>query len=156
MSAAVLLAAYNGQKYIGEQLDSLLAQTVSDFKVFIHDDGSTDGTLGIILDYAARFPDRLCIVEGTSQGGAKENFWFLLKSVEADFYFFCDQDDVWLPEKMEKQIEALNETNNSSMALVFSDMFVCDESLGIISESFWDYIGRDASAFQVCAWCWLA
>ncbi|MBR1628139.1 MAG: glycosyltransferase family 2 protein, partial [Lachnospiraceae bacterium] len=149
MKTAVLLATYNGRRFLEAQLDSLMGQTVADFVIAIHDDGSTDGTVSLLEKYRSKFPERIEVVEGPSCGGAKENFWFLLSQVEADVYFFCDQDDVWIPEKIERQRQVLLSFDNNTPALVFSDMKVCDESLGTMAESFWDYIGRDAGELRL-------
>ena len=146
----MLLATYNGERFLGEQLDSLLSQTVDDFEIFAHDDGSTDGTISILDEYKIRFGERLHIIEGKPLGGAKENFWFLLKNVEADVYFFCDQDDVWLPHKIEKERKELISLGGDPAsagchpAVVFSDMLVCNEDLSVRAPSFLSYIGRDA------------
>ena len=94
---AIILATYNGGKYLREQLDSIFAQTYTKWHLFIHDDGSVDDTNQIIMEYRFRNPDKITIVEGVSTGGAKNNFYFLLKNVEASLYMFSDQDDVWLP-----------------------------------------------------------
>ena len=75
---AILMATYNGEKYIEEQLDSILQQTYSDTAVFIHDDGSTDGTIDIVKKYTEKYPDRVKIVEGEPTGGSKNNFLYLL------------------------------------------------------------------------------
>ena len=173
MTTAVLLATYNGARFLGEQLSSLMTQTVSDFVVYVHDDGSTDDTRSVIEDFAARFPGRIVSIEGAPCGGAKENFWFLLSRVEADVYFFCDQDDVWLPQKVAGERKALlrlieestkiekpegvpetpgsgGSTSDGALpCLVFSDMKVCDAQLSVTCDSFWTYIGRDASDLRL-------
>lgn len=99
---AILLAAYQGEKYISEQIDSILAQTEQNWMLYIHDDGSKDGTMRIIESYAKQYPNDICVVEGASTGGAKQNFFYLFHQVEAPYYMCCDQDDVWLPDKIEK------------------------------------------------------
>ncbi len=143
MKAAVLLAAFNGSRFIKEQLSSLMSQTYTDLTVYVHDDGSTDDTLDIVNEYAANYPGRIEIIEGPPSGSAKDNFWFLLKQVEADVYLFCDQDDVWLDDKAAREIERLKELPASSCRCVFCDMKVVDEKLKVIDESFLHYNGRD-------------
>jgi glycosyltransferase involved in cell wall biosynthesis len=95
---AILMATYNGEKYLGEQIDSLLAQTNMDWQLYIHDDGSTDNTQAILQEYAQKHSN-IHILEYESQRGAMKNFLSLLQRVEADYYMFCDQDDVWLKQK---------------------------------------------------------
>ena len=147
---AILLATYNGEKFIRQQLNSLFEQTSQNFRLVVHDDGSTDKTIEIINEYRDRYPDRVEVYYGNSCGGAKENFLWMLGRVEADFYLFCDQDDVWLPEKLERSVAALEEAENVyriagetvQPACVFTDMCVVDEELNNLSDSFIRYIGR--------------
>ena len=139
---AVLLAAYNGEPYIAQQLDSLFAQTCQDFTIYIHDDGSTDGTLNVIKDYIQRYPGRIHLLEYAPTGGAKENFFSLLNRVEADYYMFCDEDDYWQPEKIKLTMERMEETegqNREIPCLVFTDMAVTDAALHITHPSYLQY-----------------
>ena len=145
---AILLATYNGAKYLRAQLDSLFGQTNQDFRIVAHDDGSSDETINILNEYMDKYPDRLEIIYGHSTGSPKANFMYLLSEVEADYYFFCDQDDVWYPDKVKKSIEKLLETEIDSgemerkPAIVFTDMTVVDENLNVIDNSFIRYLGR--------------
>lgn len=148
---AILLATYNGEKYLRQQLNSLFSQTMQNFRLVIHDDGSTDNTADIINEYREKYPDRVEVFYGHSCGGPKENFLWMLGRVEADYYLFCDQDDVWLPEKLERSINAITEAEadrnfeegrTDSPICVFTDMRVVDEELNTISDSFIRYIGR--------------
>lgn len=138
---AVLIATYNGQKFLSEQLNSLLAQTNKNWHGFIHDDGSTDRTPEIIARYVRKYPEHFTVVDGPPSGGAKENFFYLLKQVEAPVYMFCDQDDVWLDFKIEKSYEELRKIDISEdvPALVFTDLKVVDSNLNIISDSMNEY-----------------
>ncbi len=136
----VLLATYNGRRFIGEQLDSLLNQTYKDFKVLIHDDGSTDGTADIIDGYIARYPDKFSRIEAPATGSAAANFAFLFSKCDDDYIMFCDQDDVWMPEKIEKTLAAVKaaeaETDADVPVLAHSDLAVTDAALNIINDSF--------------------
>ena len=138
----VLLATYNGQEFLKEQLDSLLAQSFQNFKIVIHDDGSCDDTPSIIADYKKEHPDRILVLQGKATGCAKNNFLWMLKEVEADYYFLCDQDDVWHKDKIKKSLEAIESMDADGPACVFTDMFVTDDSLQVLSDSFVAYIGR--------------
>ena len=142
MNTAILLATYNGQQFLAEQIDSLLGQTVSDFTIYIHDDGSTDGTAELLEKLAKKHAGRIVLVDGKPCGSAKENFWYLLSKVEADTYFFCDQDDVWLPKKVEKSLQKLQSLHGACRC-VFTDMRVVDGDLHEIDGSFLHYNGRD-------------
>ena len=142
MKTAVLLASYNGQNYIKEQLDSLLGQTCQDFVIYVHDDGSTDGTGQILADYTAKYPGRLQLMSGSPTGSAKANFLWMLGQVTADNYLLCDQDDVWASDKVEQELAELSRLPADRPSLVFSDMYVVDEQLKQLSDSFIQYIGR--------------
>ena len=136
----VLLATYNGSEYLKQQLDSLFKQTFSDFRIVVHDDGSSDATLDIINTYRNNYPEKIELLYGDSLGSPKANFLWMLTQVEAEIYFFCDQDDVWHETKIEKSLYALGKINTP--ACVFTDMWVTDESLNVLSDSFIRYIGR--------------
>lgn len=143
---AILLATYNGEKYISEQIDSILKQTDHDWMLYIHDDGSKDETVSILEKYAKQYPEQICIVEGKSTGGAKQNFFYLFSQVEAPHYMCCDQDDVWLPEKIEmtkKEMNCLEKEDESLPCLVFTELKVVDEDLNIISDKMSHYQGLD-------------
>lgn len=146
---AILLATYNGGQYLRQQLDSLFAQTNHDFRIVIHDDGSTDDTIDIINEYRDRFPDRVELLYGNPKGSPMANFMYMLSEVEADYYFLCDQDDVWLPDKVQESLNALqvllSEAKSAQPlpAIVFTDMYVVDKDLKIIDNSFIRYLGRD-------------
>ncbi|MCR4568543.1 MAG: glycosyltransferase family 2 protein [Pseudobutyrivibrio sp.] len=144
-SIVVLLATYNGGKYLRRQLDSLFKQTNQDFRLVVHDDGSTDDTIAILEEYHDKYPDRVEIIFGNPCGGPKANFMYLLSEIEADYYFLCDQDDVWLDNKIQKSVDALRELeeNENNPTAVFTDMYVVDSELNTLSKSFIRYIGRD-------------
>lgn len=131
---AILLATYNGGRYLREQLDSLFQQTLKDWTLYVHDDGSADQTCEILKEYAKRY-DNLIVLDYPSQHGAKDNFLSLLQKVDADYYLFCDQDDKWVADKIEKQMAVMEETergNPGKPVLVFSDLFIVDGDLNQI------------------------
>lgn len=137
---AILLATYNGKQYIGEQIESLINQTFQDWHLYIHDDESSDGTRQILAEYKETYPDKISIIDGRATGGAKKNFFYLLEQVESSMYVFCDQDDVWLPHKIEMEIDAFGKTDIVDIpALVFTDLKIVDANLKIRAESLWKY-----------------
>lgn len=163
---AVLLAAYNGRQYIDEMLASLAGQTYLNITCYIHDDGSDDGTQEIIRRWAGK-DSRIRVLEGPPKRSPKANFLWMLGQIEADYYMFADQDDVWLADKVEKTMAAMQgllrrkagrkdsgtadgEANRedigspgSAVACIYTDMYVADEHLRVISDSFIRHIGRE-------------
>ena len=136
---AILLATYNGEKYIHEQIESILSQTYSEWEIYIHDDGSKDNTCEIILEYSHKYPEKIHIIEGAGTGCAKKNFFYLMSQVQAPYYMCCDQDDVWLETKIEKTIKKMKELEDQigkqNPILVFSDLEVVDSNLNLIAAS---------------------
>src|SRR5205085_8699781 len=99
----ILLATYNGEKYIDEQLQSLLNQTYTNWHLIIRDDNSTDGTPAILASYQQQYPEKITIMPNKGANlGSVLNFNALLTFAHnAHYIMFCDQDDQWLPDKIE-------------------------------------------------------
>ncbi|MCR5576079.1 MAG: glycosyltransferase family 2 protein [Oscillospiraceae bacterium] len=132
MKTIVLLSACNGGKYLREQLDSLIAQTVENVEILVRDDGSTDDTRMILAEYAER--GALRWYAGENLGPAR-SFWRLLQDAEeADTYAFCDQDDVWDADKLEIAVSALARLDASKPALYCGDVRVTDAKLHVLAE----------------------
>ena len=132
----ILLATYNGEKYIKEQIESILNQTYSNFRLIISDDCSKDNTKKILEEYAQK-DDRIKIYFQKENLGYVKNFEFLLTKVENEIYMLSDQDDYWMPEKIEKSVELLKKEEAD---LVFCDLEVVDGNLNKIYDSFNDYM----------------
>ena len=136
-SIAVLLATYNGGKYIREQLDSLFQQSCDCFHLYVRDDGSSDDTMKIIEEFRQKYSNRITILEDSQKHrGAAKSFMYLLENVDSEYYMFCDQDDIWLPEKVEKTFDRMKEIEGTAPVLVATDLRVVDEQLSPIKESF--------------------
>lgn len=145
----ILMATYNGDKYIREQLDSILNQSYKDWHLVISDDLSTDYTMSILDEYVKNNPNKIEIVSSNCHfGNAKENFMWLCKNRlnqenTSEYYMFCDQDDVWLEDKIERSLYRMHELeekySKDECLLVFSDLILCDEKLEIINNSFFEY-----------------
>ncbi len=127
----VLMATYNGEKYLKEQIDSILNQTYKNIHLIISDDCSTDKTREILKTYEEN--ERISVFYQEKNLGYVKNFEFLLKQVENNLYMLSDQDDFWMPEKIEKSVEKLQ---NENLDLVFGDLEVVDENLNTIYNSF--------------------
>ncbi len=140
---AILMATYNGEKFIKEQIDSILQQTNSDWCLFINDDGSFDKTISIIKEFQDRYPSKIYLLEFQSKGlGATRNFMTLLENVESKYYMFSDQDDVWLPTKIQRSLAEMNSAAKHSKLMpiiIHTDLTVVDASLNIVASSFYKY-----------------
>lgn len=140
----ILLATFGGATFLCEQLDSLFAQTCQDFRILVRDDGSTDDTVTILQRYAGLHPGRLELTPSDGQHlGASGSFARLLKESRAPYVMFCDQDDVWMSDKVEVTLAAMHDLERDHGArtplLVSTDLKVVDDRLDAISESFWGY-----------------
>lgn len=136
----ILLATYNGEKYLVEQFDSLLNQTFQDFRVIVHDDGSNDNTVEIIKTYCNKYPKKIIFINDYVQtGGAKNNFAHLMQFSDAPYIMFCDQDDIWLNNRIEKFVLTIESAEKiyapDTPLVVFSDLTVVDSELNIINKS---------------------
>jgi glycosyltransferase involved in cell wall biosynthesis len=140
INTAVLLSTYNGGKFLSQQLDSIFNQTYSQFTLYIRDDGSTDNTLEILNDYSSKYENIVILNDEKNNIGAPSSFLCLLKCVDAKYYMFCDQDDVWLENKIEVQVENIEKSNyNQNLPIVvFHDLILTNSDGIVIKESFWD------------------
>lgn len=131
---AILLATYNGEKYLREQMESLLTQKKVTTKIYIHDDFSTDGTKKIIEQVSSQFPNRVIMINSSHSLGVVKSYQFLLDNVDADFYLFSDQDDVWDENKVSEEIFLLKQFEGIP-SLVYSDLEIVDSKLNVLSQS---------------------
>lgn len=146
-SVAICMAVYNGEKYIAEQIESILNQTFTDWMLFIRDDGSTDLTVEIVERIAAKYPDKIELIHKSilSGGSPEKNFASILKWVTEhypfNYFMFSDQDDFWLRGKIEKTYKVMKETETvaGGPILVHTDLKVVDSELKESGSSFFAY-----------------
>ncbi len=141
-----LLATYNGARFLSEQIDSVLAQEAIDVCILARDDGSRDDTPAILAKYASMHPERFRVLPtDVPTGSAQRNFGQLLLASQAEYVAFCDQDDVWLPHKLQrtfKRMQQLEVQHGSHVPLLVStDLLVVDEALQAIAASLWQQNG---------------
>ncbi len=140
----ILLAVYNGEKYLEAQLNSLMSQTYQEFKVIVRDDLSSDSTVKIIEKYQKEFPNKIELLSD-DLGNLRSSKCFmqlLSQSGNGEYIMFCDQDDIWLPNKIElslNKIKSLEKVEGNIPLLVFSDLSVVNDQLCIFQKSFWQY-----------------
>lgn len=142
---AILMATYNGEKYICQQIDSILSQTCKDWEIYIHDDGSTDDTIAAVESYVEKYPDKIHLIDGKSTGGAKYNFFYMFGQVEAPYYMTCDQDDVWLEKKIELTYDKMLAIEDKAdiPCLVYTELRVVDSELNTIADTMSEYQSLD-------------
>ena len=106
---SVVICTYNGEKFLREQLDSVLSQTYPLYEIIIQDDGSTDATLRIAADYQKRYPQLIHIYEHENPNGWNINFLDAINLATGDYIACCDQDDIWEKDKIETQIREIGD-----------------------------------------------
>ncbi len=151
----ILMATYNGENYIKEQIDSIIAQTYNNWRLIIHDDQSVDRTVSIAKAAALDLSQEtgtgyvgkqqiLVTVNTQPCKGAAANFLGLLKAASSDYAMFCDQDDVWNPDKIEKTLRYMKKMEKKYgkdiPMLVYTDLSVVDAHLQVLAPSFLAYM----------------
>lgn len=141
----VLLATFNGERFLREQVESIAGQEYAEVRILARDDGSTDGTRGILEEYAAAYPVQFRLMpEGVATGSARKNFLALMQAASGPYVAFADQDDVWMPDKLAVCMEKMRALEARQPArtplLVFTDLRVVDEGLGVVEESLWKHL----------------
>ena len=136
MKIHILLSTYNGEQFLAEQIQSIQNQTVQDWKLLIRDDGSRDRTREIIQEFVAQDSRIHWINENESKNlGVIKSFHNLAQFEEADVYFFSDQDDVWLPQKLELSLAEARKYPAEMPLLVYMDLTVVNQDLEVLSSS---------------------
>ena len=134
----VLLSTYNGERYLAEQLQSLVAQKDVNVEILVRDDGSKDATVAMLDEWQVK--GALSWYTSANLGPGKSFIHLLQTATPGNYYAFCDQDDVWLPEKLRvtmDKMKAVEAENPGKPVIIHTDMNVVDESLNIIHDSFW-------------------
>jgi len=159
---AILLPTYNGEIYLSQQLDSLLSQSYSNFIIVSRDDSSDDKSLEVMQRYAEKFPEHFHVLNSDGVNlGACSSFSFLIQYVlenkailglDNAYMMFCDQDDVWKPNKIEESLYAMQNQETLSAGapvLVHSDLEVVDSKLHPLADSLFKYQGINSSRKSV-------
>lgn len=129
---AILMSTYNGEKYIKEQIESLLSQTYRNIEIYIRDDGSKDNTIKIIENYKEK-NNNIILKEGKNIGFINSFFELLKACNDADYYAYCDQDDIWMEDKIERAVKFLEKTDENKPALYFSNSDYYDSDMNFLA-----------------------
>lgn len=141
------MAVYNGEEFLAEQIDSILAQSAGEWHLYICDDGSSDDSFRIASEYGEKYPDRINAMKNEKPtGSACANFMGMLRNSEAEYVMFSDQDDFWHPHKIKLTFEKMHELEaeyGSSPLLVHTELEIADSGLNVTSPSFTRFQGLD-------------
>ncbi|MBD3232460.1 MAG: glycosyltransferase [candidate division Zixibacteria bacterium] len=140
---SVVMATYNGEKYLAEQIESILNQTHDNFELICIDDCSGDSTFDILTEFKKRFPGKISVYSNDKNLGSRKNFERACGYASGKYIAFSDQDDWWYPHKLEKLHKKI--IQNQKLAFVYSNAQLVDKNLSIVKESVWD---RDTKPFK--------
>lgn len=130
----ILMATYNGEAFVEEQVRSIINQTYSSWRLLVHDDGSTDQTLEILRRLAAEDARIVLIEDGIFHLGVARNFIHLVALATAPYCMFCDQDDIWLPNKVEKMLYAIEPLDQTLPQALYTNAYLWNPERGILSD----------------------
>jgi glycosyltransferase involved in cell wall biosynthesis/polysaccharide pyruvyl transferase WcaK-like protein len=141
----ILMATYCGEAFVREQIDSVFGQSCRDWRLIVRDDGSTDGTRAILERYARDHPGRIVLLADYERLGACANFARLLEHARSPYVMFCDQDDVWLPKKIELSLDRMRLVEEQHGAnrpvLLYTDLVPVHRDLRPMGASYWQVRG---------------
>ena len=141
----VLLSAYNGERFLQEQVESILMQEGVEVFLLIRDDKSSDGTVELIKKNQALFPGKIRLVEGHENIGCTRSFIELmriassLETLHPDYYAFSDQDDIWMPDKLLRSVTALDKMDASRPMLFCGESVLTDSNMHEVSRAYMAY-----------------
>lgn len=138
----ILLATYNGSKFIRQQIESILSQTYRNFRLLVRDDGSSDSTKQILKELAKKDPRIVLCDENGKNVGVNAGFEYLISQSTADYLMFSDQDDIWLPQKIETMIGYIPDHEFKTPYVVFSDSFIMFDEEKTNIRFLYNHIGR--------------
>ena len=131
----VVIATYNGEKFLNEQVDSILNQTINIDQIVVVDDCSKDNTSSIIDSYSDQYPDQFFVYKNEENLGPMQTFFRGIEKCRTDYIALSDQDDIWKPKKLEKLFDEL--TNNPDAQLCFHDLEIIGPVGNLRAQSWW-------------------
>jgi len=140
----IIISTYNGERFLDEQINSIFDQRYYEWVISIRDDNSVDNTQSIVEIFSNKSPNKVVIVKDfLGNLNVKESYSLLMQQEDVDYLLFCDQDDVWLPDKIDKTLAAMRAAEERFGAetplLIHTDLCVVDRDLQPIAPSFWKY-----------------
>lgn len=145
----IIMATYNGENYVSQQIESILNSEGVDVFVTVYDDGSKDATLDIVKKFVEKDPGRIELIQNEKNMGLTRNFLQGLLTEKFDYVMFSDQDDVWKPDKVKKTYDFMRQTESKESKnqpiVVFTDAVIVDETLKEINPSFHRSGGYDTT-----------
>ncbi len=148
----IIMAVYNGETYLADQIDSILHNSYQNFTLHIFNDNSSDHSREIIEQYMRNYPDKIYGHHHPQNKKVVRNFLEGTKIMDADYYMFCDQDDIWLPDKILHTLQAMEQLEAENPArplVVFGDAKVVDQDLQEIAPSFQRQSGYRTDALDI-------
>lgn len=139
MKISVALCTYNGEKFLSEQLDSILDQSVKPDEIIVCDDGSKDSTISILENYKDKYKGMIKIYQNRINLGFVKNFEKAVSYCTGEIIFLSDQDDIWYINKIEEFVKVFE--NNSECLYIFSDAMVTDEIGNNMNYTLWEVVG---------------
>ena len=141
----ILMATYNGEAFLEEQLDSIIHQSYSEWHLIVRDDCSSDRTVSILQKYKAMYPEKISVIINENRtGSAKANFFKLLHDAQSEYIMFSDQDDVWKIDKLKFTLKKMKQLERKSEKeiplLVATDLEVVNAEGRQINKSFLHYM----------------
>ena len=135
LKVAIIVSTYNGEKYIKEQIESLIKQTYKNIDIYIRDDGSKDYTGSILENYSKKYSN-IKLYKEKNIGVVESFFCCLEKAINnADYFAFCDQDDIWHKDKIERAVSKIQSVTSNKPILYFTEFNYCDEKMKFNSTS---------------------
>lgn len=143
----ILMATYNGASYIHAQLSSLVSQSFTDWRLLVHDDGSTDDTVSIVESWAEKDSRIVLIEDDVRCGGAAKNFLYLTQFSDAPYCMFCDQDDIWFDNKVEILYNAIVDAPINIPVAAYGRSYLWKPDIGIVGVAGWNSFPHNLKQF---------
>lgn len=140
---AILMSTYNGGLFLSAQIESIINQVYTNWTLYIRDDGSSDDTNDIINFYCRKDARISYMEDKVIHRGVKDSFLWMLQNIDCEYFMFCDQDDIWLPDKINlslAKLQSVEKKNPNCPCLVVTDLKIVDRDGKVLYESMWNHL----------------